>query len=221
MRGLEIRNVNATAEEKGPYGNRIVVFAELLCPRCGTSTEVSGLSSPGGWQIAYVCRRCRGMILVQLAGMNQYHNIADYHPKRQLTADPSVPGEMASDYLEAQRCFLAGAWRACSVMARRFVHSAMADKGAKGGNLYDQIKDLETKRVLTPSLAEASQQLRVLGKYGAHPFDVSETGLEQMHMEDAQAALDFCETLIEYVYVLEAKLKASRAATETRGKETQ
>ncbi len=153
------------------------------------------------------------MTMVETAAVGSTE-IVDYYPKARVTVDPSVPAELTADYLEAQRCFSVAAWRACAVMARRFVHSVMQNKGAVGDDLWKQIKDLEERRVLTPTLAEACQHVRIFGKYAAHTFDLGLTALAETTMEDARAALDFCEMLIEYIYVLEAKMQASRAAAE-------
>ena len=220
MQGLQLKNVERGKNRDFGYGDQITVTAEFLCPRCGTFSEARGIAAPGLPQIAYVCRRCHGITLIETKDMEHHTDITEYYPKARLAVDASVPQALAEDYVEAQRCFSVGAWRGCAVMARRFVQSVMHDKGATGRDVWAEIKDLEEKRLLAPSLAEASQHVRVLGKYGAHPFEVSKTGLEEMGMADAQAALDFCEMLIQYLYVLESRLNASRAAPEMKGKAT-
>ena len=217
MRGLELRNTSAGQGSDYGLGPQRSLRAEFLCPRCGTFSDALGIEAPSQRQMAYVCRKCRGMTLVEVPDGTQLEAVTDYYPKMRPTVDASVPTPLAEDYLEAQRCFSVGARRACAVMARRFVHSVMQDKGAVGSDLYQQIKDLEGKRVLTPNLAEASQHIRIFGKYGAHPFELCLTALAETTMEDAQAALGFCEMLIEYVYVLEARIQASRAAAERPG----
>jgi Domain of unknown function (DUF4145) len=82
---------------------------------------------------------------------NQQRPIADYYPKKSPVADPFVPKDIAEDYLEAQRCFMAGAWHGCAVMARRCMHSVAEHFKADGSDLYKQIEDLRAKQIITQS----------------------------------------------------------------------
>jgi len=216
MQGLGLRNVKLGDFVGLGVGNQRVLNAELLCPRCGVFSSALGTASPSGSDVAYVCRSCLRTTLVEMSGGPEGQTL-DHYPKMTVTVDPSVPELLKEDYLEAQRCFMVAAWRACAVMSRRFVHSVMRDKGAEGRDLWEQIKDLEAKGILAPTLAEASQHIRVFGKYGAHPFEPSSTALAETTMADARSALDFCGMLIEYVYVLEARIRASRAIAEVGG----
>lgn len=141
--------------------------------------------------------------------------ITDYYPKRVPTADPFVPKDIADDYLEAQRCFMAGAWHGCAVMARRCMHSVAEHFGASGKDLYEQIKDLQAKQTITPVLAEQAQEVRVLGKHGAHPYDMKGNELKDLGPDDAQAALEFCDFIFDQVFVQPEKIKASKTRRAT------
>ena len=139
----------------------------------------------------------------------------DYYPRRNPTADPFIPADIAADYLEAQRCFGAGAWHGCAVMARRCMHSVAEHFKATGKDLYEQIKDLQTRQVITPVLAEQAQHVRVLGKHGAHPYDTKGNELKDLGLDDAQAALEFCDFIFDQVFVQPEKIKASKTRLTT------
>lgn len=141
--------------------------------------------------------------------------IADYYPKRTPTVDPFVPPDIAADYLEAQRCFMAGAWHGCAVMARRCMHSVAEHFKATGRDLYEQIENMKTAQVITPILAAQAQHVRVLGKHGAHPYDTRGNELKDLGLEDAQDALEFCGFIFDQVFIQPEKIKASKTRLTT------
>ena len=107
----------------------------------------------------------------------------------------SVPAAVASASLEAEKCVAVGAFNACGVMTRRAMHSLCEDKGVSGENLYVQLETLKKRHLITPDLWEWAEELRVLGKHGAHPEwpEVSE--------EDAEYGMKFLRQIIQYVYI--------------------
>jgi len=76
--------------------------------------------------------------------------------------------------------------------------------------LYEQIKDLQTKQIITPVLADQAQHVRVLGKHGAHPYDTKGNELRDLTLADAQDALEFCDFIFDQVFVQPEKIKASK-----------
>lgn len=188
---------------------------DMVCPECGSFTPATGPPLNRS-TVGVLCYRCNLAVIIMydkpITGtVTSATAIADYYPKRRVTVDPHVPNEIADDYLEAQRCFLVGAWHGCSVMARRCMHSVAEHFKAVGQDLYQQIEDLKGKQVITPVLAEQAQHVRVLGKHGAHPFDMKGNQLKDLGMEDAQAALEFCEFIFDQVFVQPKKIEASKA----------
>ena len=117
---------------------------------------------------------------------------------------------MASVYLEAQRCFSVAAWHACAVMARRCMHLVAEHFQAQGRDLYQQIEDMKNRQIITPLLADAAQRVRALGKHGAHPYDGKGNPFTELELQDAQAALGFCDLIFDQVFVQPEKIKASQ-----------
>jgi hypothetical protein len=186
---------------------------DILCPHCGYFSFAEG-PQVGTNSVAVKCHRCSKPIMIQYTGnalaSATSDRIADYYPKRTVAVDKFVPSEIATDYLEAQRCFSVGAWQACAVMARRCMHHIMSRESAEGKDLYQQINNLREKRVITPTLAEAAQRIRVIGNHGAHPYDFKGDTLEQLGMEDARDALEFCEWVFDQIYIQPSKIQASK-----------
>src|SRR5215472_10771321 len=101
---------------------------DMLCPYCEYYAPANGPELAGG-TLAVICYRCHGVVMIRFdttvtAARGQYisDRIVDYYPKRKVTVDPQVPKDIAEDYLEAQRCFIAGCWHASAVMGRRCMH---------------------------------------------------------------------------------------------------
>lgn len=177
----------------------------MVCPHCGVYAQivhsVGAKRGQPGHKIAK-CAQCGRHIYIVESGSA---DLEDYYPKRVPKADPAVPEKVASDFVEAHKCFDVGALRACTTMCRRAVQAVALDQGGQGDTLFKQVEDLAGRHVITPALAEWAHQARAIGVAGAHadvPSDVNE--------EDAAAALKFTESLIEYVYVMPATIAARR-----------
>lgn len=124
---------------------------------------------------------------------------------------PSVNQDVMHATIEAEKCFLVGAYNACGVMTRRAIHSLCTDKKAKGKDLFEQLKYLKEKNLITPDLWEWCEELRIIGRSGAHPE------WEEVSKEDADYALKFLREIIRYVYINPAE-RASRRLKETKKK---
>lgn len=108
----------------------------------------------------------------------------------------AVPRPVASASIEAEKCLGVGAYNACGVMTRRAIHSLCADKGAEGRDLFAQLKDLQAKQLITPDLCEWADNLRVLGRDGAHPE------FPEVTPEDAEDGVKLLREIVKYVYIL-------------------
>jgi hypothetical protein len=186
-----------------------IMRAEMVCPHCGVFSTAEGPSVNNKYCLV-TCLRCQCGVMIEAQHIQPGVPITDYFPKKVPTVDPYVPKDIGEDFLEAQRCFMAGAWHGCAVMARRCMHSVAEHFNATGKDLYEQIENLKTTQVITPVLAEQAQHVRVLGKHGAHPYDMRGNPLKDLGLEDAQAALDFCEFIFDQVFIQPEKIKASK-----------
>jgi hypothetical protein len=106
-----------------------------------------------------------------------------------------VPLGIRDAAIEAEKCLGVGANNACGVMTRRAMHSLCADKKAEGKDLFAQLHDLKTKSVVTPDLWEWAEELRVLGRNGAHPE------WQEVTADDAEYGVKFLREIVRYVYI--------------------
>jgi hypothetical protein len=137
--------------------------------------------------------------------------IVHQYPLSIMATNPLLPIDLAPAVLEAEKCLSVGAPNACGVMCRRAIHVLCQDKGAAGKDLHDQLKDLKDRNVITPDLWEWAEELRVVGKHGAHPE------WEDVSMDDADYAVRFLGEVLRYVYVNPAE-RAARKLKETSTK---
>lgn len=121
--------------------------------------------------------------------------VAHQHPLPTLHVHSSVPTEVSKATEEAEKCFAIAAPNACAVMLRRAIDAICQEKGAEGKDLFARLKYLSDARTIPPDLWEWCEELRILGKVGAHPE------WEDATLDEAGYALRFLRDVIRYVYV--------------------
>jgi len=130
--------------------------------------------------------------------------IADYYPRRVVTVDQSIPQEIASDFIEASRCNDISANKATVTMCRRVLQNACMSKGANPKvDLIYQIDDLESRRVINPSLKDVAHTIRMIANWGAHP---QSDPLRDVTPDDATEILTFTSEILEEIFVRPARL---------------
>ncbi len=121
--------------------------------------------------------------------------VVHQHPVPTVHVHPAVPEAVAGATDEAEKCYSIGAYNACAVMLRRAVDSLCQDRKAEGNDLYNRLKYLKDNQLITPDLWEWCEELRILGKSGAHPEWQDAT------REEAEYALRFLREILRYIYV--------------------
>jgi hypothetical protein len=143
--------------------------------------------------------------------MDDNNIILDQYPKRTPKLDEAIPSDVASDYIEAIKCYDVSAFKASVVMCRRALQTSVLDKGASKGNLNDQIDELCRKGIITEDIGNWSHEIRLTGNIGAHP-----DGLENVTAQDAEDLIHFMEEYLNYVYIMPAKVAAKRAREKAK-----
>jgi hypothetical protein len=111
------------------------------------------------------------------------------------TVHKAVPESVSESTVEAEKCLGVGAFNACGVMTRRAMHSLCEDKGGTGKDLFAQLQDLRDSHLITPDLWQWAEELRVLGKHGAHPE------FPEVNEEEAEYGVKFLREIIRFVYI--------------------
>ena len=116
---------------------------------------------------------------------------------------PNLPSAIEKEYQEALKVRNIS-HIACAVLARRTLEAVFTYENAQGESLMRKVDSLIKSDRIPPLFAEMAHLARKIGNMGAHFADSTVTG------EDVDAMLDFVETILEYLYVLPAKVKAMR-----------
>jgi hypothetical protein len=114
-----------------------------------------------------------------------------------------VPTNILHDLNEAEMCFSIKATTACVILCRRALESVCVDKKAIGSTLYDQIKDLLEKGLISKDTFQYFEEIRLFGNYGAHPTNDL---LDDVSIEDAEIALEITTHIIKHIYEMLGKI---------------
>lgn len=68
--------------------------------------------------------------------------------------------------------------------------------------------ELETKRIINPSMKDIAHTIRKIGNWGAHPQD---DPLKDVTLDDASELLEFTSEFLDEVFVRPARLVALKA----------
>ena len=83
--------------------------------------------------------------------------------------------------------------------------------GASGSDLYKQLKQLADDHLITPDLWQWAEELRVLGRNGAHPE------WPEVSHEDAEYGVNFLREIVKYVYILPYERSQRRVKETSKG----
>ncbi len=189
-------------------------ISSFLCPHCDTKCSFSGVAV--GDSCVLYCRGCQQGVYFKLAGCDlkdenftvrlETERIMDYYPRKVVIIDPAIPPEIGDDFSEANRCISVEAKKATVAMCRRVLQNACVKKGANAKtDLFDQIEELESKRIINPSMKDVAHAIRKIGNWGAHPQD---DPLKDVTLDDAMEIVKFTNEFLDEVFVRPARLDA-------------
>jgi hypothetical protein len=156
------------------------------------------------WWIG-ICNSCRNPVLVR--------NAADEVYPHQLPTptDERIPEAIRRDLDEAKLCLSVGAYRACSVMARRTIQAACIHKGApEDKKIYEQINYLFKEGIITVDVKDWAHSTRWVGNDAAHPSEI------EVDESDAEDVLKLAE---QFLYILFVTPAIAQQQRQKRGKE--
>jgi hypothetical protein len=106
----------------------------------------------------------------------------------------------------------------CVLGLRRALEKMCKEKGAKGDDLFNKLRELQDKKILPPIMKDVSYILRKEGNSAAHADDI------EFDTETLNLMIEFTRTILDYVYTLPEKIKKAQERIkkheEERKKET-
>lgn len=189
-----------------------VYIPSFMCPHCNTKCSFGGIAM--GDSVVLYCRGCQKGVYFRLDDYDfidedrtirvEAEDVKDYYPRKVLTIDPAIPQEIGDDFDEANRCLGVEAKKATVVMCRRVLQNTCVSKGASpNADLFKQIDELESKRIINPSMKDVAHTIRMIGNWGAHPQD---DPLKDVTLDDALEIAKFTSEFLDEVFVRPARL---------------
>jgi hypothetical protein len=184
------------------------VNGTALCPRCDAKAKFDRVHDPrpwtGGLVALVVCQGCLGPAFAESTKDDPNQWQLSY-PFAVSKAPEGCPDEVRVNFEEALLCWNAGAFRAAVLMARSALQACMRDKSATGNDLKSEIRNLAKSGVLTTSLADWADEVRVGGNLAAHPKPGSQT-----EPEDADELIPLARSIFEFVYTMPFQIQQRR-----------
>jgi hypothetical protein len=151
------------------------------------------------------CIHC-GMPAYGLSHTESPSNIKIVYPSRDSGVRVEYPAGVKEDFAEAVGAFHDGDYRACVTMTRSAIRASMKDKQANGRDLKESIDDLAARHMIPQLLSDWAHELRSDQSLLAQ---LEPSG--QIAKENAEELLALAESILEYLYMVPALLRARRA----------
>jgi hypothetical protein len=166
------------------------------------------------------CGNCKGYVMVLWSAssfaLGPTHGIHSFHtlpwPLKYDEYPDYWPEQVGRYWLQAKRNLVERNYDAAIVMARSALQIALRDNHAEGGNLKQEIEDLNKKGILPPVMKDWSDTVRELGNEGAHPAP----GQSAPNPKDAGDIVRFLDFLLECLYALPYRIKQYRERDEEK-----
>jgi hypothetical protein len=206
------------------------------CPRCN---RVSNFTFNGEWQLV-VKGGSTGLVVFEKAthfkcqGCNDGMIVAEEKPTWGSTWVPTlwyptpgageredtIPDAVWTAYEEGVRCIGIQVPNAAAAMLRSALAQVVQNKGSEEARakrtLQDAVKQMVKEGSLLPTFGEWADQIREMGNAGVHPEVYG--AVSQTEAEDLQGLV---KSMLDYLYVVPASIKRTRAAREAAASESQ
>lgn len=207
--------IKSTGVNSGQYG----VTANIRCPGCGqmgTFEKLIGNSTDFALdnQIVIGERRCpntkcRTVIFVVWQN-NQI--VRSYPPLRIDFEKTNIPTPIVAALEEAITCHANECFIAAAIMVRKTLEELCRERGAKGRDLKERIRDLGTKIVIPNELISGLDDLRLLGNDAAH---IESREYDQVGKEEVEVGIEFAKEVLKATFQYSALLNRLRGLKKT------
>ena len=198
-----------------PKCKRQAIFEHLGLPDLGLNPRNSGNGIVRPDFIAGQ-RRCPNpdcKILIFFIANSEKKLVTAYPPEHLDFDTTRLPRAIVASLEEAITCHANQCWTASAIMVRKTLEELCKDKGATGKTLFQRIKDLGTKIVISQALLTGLDNLRLLGNDAAH---IESEVFSDVGHEEVTLAIDVTKEVLKSVYQhddLVARLEALKKSS--------
>lgn len=161
-------------------------------------------SPPSEYTFAH-CEKCNHPSIFVREDMGDGFEMDSYYrtyPPQDRHLGFLMPDIVRQSYEEAVRCETSKTWIACVVMVGRTLEAVCKEFEPNSRTIFDGLRSLHSKGIISQELLEWSNELRVLRNLGAHATNA------KVEYSDAKEALDFLQAILEILYDLRPKFEA-------------
>lgn len=108
-----------------------------------------------------------------------------------------IPVRISAALSEAIVCHAEGLYISSAIMVRRTLEELCEDKGCKGGNLHQRIKELEKCITIPVDLIPALDELRIIGNDAAH---IEAKAYDQIGAEEVEISIELAKEILKATY---------------------
>lgn len=168
----------------------------------GDQSRVNLASGRQRWFTFLTCPRCGGPHVVEHTAQGEPSRIIQVVPAHaDTTYDVQhLPNDVQSYYEDAIKVLRVGVPDAAAVQLRRTLEAAASHFETSGKSLFENVKQLIDKGLITMQFSEALTHIRQVGNIGAHATD------ERLDAPAVERALRFTTQLLRNLFEVPAEL---------------
>lgn len=185
------------------------------CPHCSIdnpnlskitefSTSADNATNPRKWKV-YKCARCGGVVTAFAKAHT--NEISQIYPNVQ-SVDENLPHKVKAFLQQAIDSTFAPSGSV--MLCASSVDAMLKERGYLDGSLYSRINKAEKDILLTSEMATWAHEVRLDANDNRH----SDAEAELPTVEDAKNAIEFTQTLAEFLFILPSKVKRGIEATK-------
>lgn len=131
-----------------------MALPQVQCPKCRHLNDMD-TSTYWSYQGVYCCGNCGAHMRVVIfdGRLKGTPEVSDFAPI------DGAPPEVNEDFIEAQKCYSAEAYKATIVICRRALENMADLQQAKGQNLFEKIRDLYNRELISKGTFEIATQV--------------------------------------------------------------
>lgn len=182
------------------------------CPHCGHKVTLEQIGPDVHIGDGLACGQrfcpnpdCHGHLFVVTSN---HVLLFQFPPIRFSFSKKDIPASILKTFEEAITCHSEKCFVASAMMVRRTLEEICEERGAKGKDLKEKIKDLKGKIVVPLELFDAMDELRLLGNDAAH---IEAKAFDSITKPELDIAIEFTTEILKSLYQYSSLLDKLRS----------